>query len=364
MFPKKIRYLLKYYDVFGFCTETNSDRKATLKTFIVHILIGSFVIVSFLFFAWNSIEILDNTLLVVNRSLQMFSEASLYWVTIFESLLKRNHQRKLWNTYRQIQNFAGRHQNPPKFYSYFFIFCEYLFVFSTIQLISMYYYLYFVGLFFYFNISYIIVVKMYHNRVFYYLFHLELIKHEFLSIRNEVKRIAGADISKFDFSFNIQSFRRIRERYKLLQDMVNHLNEVFGWSQLASILCALHLLLTELNWAFSSISVRTTGYKICMHPFNFPFGFLIYIFHFSLDYCFWITHHIFIISYMFVVATQCRVHVSIELQSDVFSGNCFDDIFYIFQLREIAFHLTEIDSDDLRIMTQVASFQSSTHDAF
>lgn len=262
MFPKWIRILLKYFDLCGFYTETSRNhQRTTFSILAVHIFMACFFTCSIILFMNQPNSNTDTSLNLVNNSIQYVSAVTAYWAIILESYFQRGSQRQFWIIYDQIseQNFR---QSVPDFRKYLIIFSEYLFVFSFIQMLLTQYFFVFVGNYIYFNVTYIIVVKMYQNRIFYYLFFLELVKHELESIQREMNGIVAISKCK-NFRYLEQNcLKRIREHYKLVYEMVNCVNEVFGWSQFTTILFALYLPLTDLNWAYLRIYTRTTGYII------------------------------------------------------------------------------------------------------
>lgn len=264
MFSKWIRYLLKCFDLCGFYTETNPNGKANLKIFIVHILMSSYFTCATIFFMMEPSASTDSSLDIVNNWIQFMSAVLTYWIIIIESYFRRSYKRRFWIIYGEIRQcrykFRCRPENPnSKFY--FFLLFEYFVCFSIIQLILWNFFISFVGNFIYFNISYIILVKMYQNRLFYCLFYLNLIKYELNSAEAELKFIVTISRNNFE-ELDLSCLKPIREYYRLMYEMVRCINEVFGWSQVATILFSFYLPLTDLNWAYIRIHERTYAYII------------------------------------------------------------------------------------------------------
>lgn len=260
MFSKWIIYLLKYYDFCGFHTELNKPCQTGINMFIIHILMASFLTCSTLIFAMQPTVSADISLNMVNNSIQYSSGLIAYWMIIMESYIQRKHQRHFWTIYKQACHQNCRHKSP-NLRNYLLLFFEYFLIFSLIQIYLMEYFFFFVGSFIYFMFTYHVLVKMYQNRIFYYLFYVELIKHELITIQKELKRLVA--ISKSDnFVWERNRYANLRKYYQLIYEMVCCLNEIFGWSQFTTILFCLHLPLTDLNWAYIRIHERSTGYII------------------------------------------------------------------------------------------------------
>lgn len=264
MFPKRIRYLLKFYDFCGFHTETSKIQQQKGRIiFVIHVLMACLFSYSIVLFLKQPTTNTDTSLNMVNRTIQYTSALLTYWLVIFESYIQRSYQRQFWCIHEQTKKYNSppRRHRHPNFRNYLFKCIEYLSIFSLIQIFLMFYFKFYVGDFFYFMITYIILVKMYQNRLFYYLFHLELIKHEMEIVQDELKRIVL--ISKWNLNdLEKNRFRQLREHYKLVYEMVNCVNEIFGWSQFTTIFYSFDLPLTDLNWAYLRIYQRSIGYKM------------------------------------------------------------------------------------------------------
>lgn len=260
MFSKCIIYLLKYFDICGFHTETKIGGKTEFYTFLMHILLACFLTASIILYTMQPVFYESKTISLVNNTVQFSSAVITYWMIIFESYIQRKKQRQFWTIYKRISERNLNHRSP-NLRIYLFKFCEFSIIFSCIQLILMKYFMAYRGHFFYFMFTYFVMVKMYQNRIFYYLFYVEIIKCELQHIQYDLKRIV-AHSKQNRIKWKMQRFEKIRNYFQSVYQMVQCINQVFGWSQFVTILFCLHLPLTDLNWAYVRLLERTTGYKI------------------------------------------------------------------------------------------------------
>lgn len=283
MFPNRIWYMLRFYDICGFSTET-STTSTNQRVFLLHILLACLLTLSIIILLTQLYDCVTTDILIsVNTYIQLLSALSSYWMIIIESYLQKEAQRKLWKIFEGIPKIFEQRKRPNLF-SYFIKFTEYLVVFTAIQIALVIYFILFFGGFFHYQIAYFILVKMYQTRIFYYVFYLELVKHELKTILNDLKcRIVSHQ------SVCSKDLKSAREYYQSICEIVHCINQIFGWSHFVTILFCVHLPLTDLNWAYLSIYERPTGYV--------PVFIL------------WIIHLTFILIYLFYSADGCTVYV-------------------------------------------------------
>lgn len=85
---------------------------------------------------------------------------------------------------------------------------------------------------------------IYDNRIFYYLLHLRVICVQLQKIESELRFMRKQ-------TFNHDKLKWIQDYYKLIYDMCEHVNTIFGLSQLALILSIFQSSITILNSSFS-----------------------------------------------------------------------------------------------------------------
>lgn len=98
-------------------------------------------------------------------------------------------------------------------------------------------------------------MRLYKNRVLYYLFYLELIENELKTIEEMAECAAQSNFSadendgKEDDG-NEKNLKSISEYYQLTRELCEELNAVFAWSNAASVSFLFSLILTEVNWVY------------------------------------------------------------------------------------------------------------------
>lgn len=101
------------------------------------------------------------------------------------------------------------------------------------------------------------MVWIYQSRSFYYIFYLEWIKQELNRICHEAHEIMNtyeSNILKLNDGF-IQKFHRnrfkwLRQYYGSTYDLYDAINYIFGWSNTATVLVSVHLILTDSNFIY------------------------------------------------------------------------------------------------------------------
>lgn len=258
MFSNGIHILLQFFDFFGFYTEIRSlklNSKASGKIFLLHILWAFTATVIVIIFSMSTIALSGVLPYIVNNTLQNLFGVFTYWVIIIESFTQRKIQRRFWLIYQRI-HFEQHHKLPYRkshFKIYLIKLMTYLSAITPINLYLMCYFLSFVDNFFLFRFSYAFFVMVYQSRIFYYLFYLELIKHELIAIENTLKN---------DALIGDGQMKTIHKHYSQIYELNECVNQIFGWSNFVTILFCFELPLTDANWAYTSFAERPMEY-IC-----------------------------------------------------------------------------------------------------
>lgn len=186
-----------------------------------------------------------------------------YWTIIIESYAQRKIQEQFWHIFKQIDTRFHRHKNLLM-KSYFLKFFEFLVVFSIIQVALDNYFTMFHNHIVCYLFAYVVLVKMYQFRVFYYLFYIEIINSELKVIEKGIKFISKISRSYCPWlssdKYPVNSVKCLREYFRLIYELSVCINSVFGLSQFATILCCFYFVLTDLNWAYSYIGDMTYAY--------------------------------------------------------------------------------------------------------
>lgn len=206
---------------------------------------------------YSSYEIIDKVYGMLAYSVPLYA----WWLVIIDSFLQQNSHKQFWTIIQQIDERYGNQSNYNhrpymlKFIEFFLI--TTLFAFITLALALLHSSGAFLEIFFAF--THVVMLKVLHMRIFHYLFcldlvnfHLQLIDCEIKSIKIYASAVAIENISQASkISFLSVKFNQFYEHSYCLFELVNHLNVVFGWSQVIAIPSCFYLLLTDLNWIFS-----------------------------------------------------------------------------------------------------------------
>lgn len=273
MFPKRIFILLKFFDAWGYCTESSAASKYHHKfvfcIYSIHIFIATLLTVYLCEFCYGFLAIHFDMINIVNKLFHYLTTLMTYWLIIIESHSQRKRQKQFWQVFQQIDEKYHRH---TRFIlsSYLFKFIEFLIVFSVVQMIcaiyfAIHYFDFHNAMYYIYIPFYNILTKMYQYRVFYYLFYVEVIHFELKAIEKEVKttyNVLRSDCSCLPIRTNIlvENIKWMRNYYHLVHQLNMYLNSIFGWSQLATILCCFYFILTDLNWAYDNINSRPIHY--------------------------------------------------------------------------------------------------------
>lgn len=285
MFSKWMRFLLQFYDICGFCTETsiNTSRKNTIMLFVFHILWTCLCSYFNIKFSMQPSVYRDILPFSINFCVHHVSGIFTYWMIIIESYSNRPAQRRFWQIYERI-NMHYRGGRSKSFRRYSIKLIEYFSVSATVQIFFMQYYMQCVQSLFFFRLFYLVSVTVCQYRAFYFLLYLDMMKYEMEAIKSETKcaatlsRSNGTFIQSTEEGANHRSnsaitlenvieynLKRINGYYQLAYELSECINQIFGWSNFTTVLYCFHLPLTEANWALWAISFRPSGYRISIY---------------------------------------------------------------------------------------------------
>lgn len=268
MLPHRITHILNFFDAFGYNSGTSKLSTTRNLQFIVY-AVHIFLILSFSVYETASIPMLFkvfNYSEVLNQILQYWATLFTCWLTIFDSILHRNAHKFFWDVLEIIdQKFCC--QSKFSFNCYEVKMVEF-FVVTVLTTILMF-------LTFDYNllsveIAYNFLVLLCEFRVFYYLFCIEIIHFQLRIIENEVKTMqtslnCSANLSqmpKLSQIYELHRFKWTREYFHCIYEMVNLLDEFFGWSHVAAISFCAYLVLTDLHWFYINYSYCDLNQRI------------------------------------------------------------------------------------------------------
>lgn len=91
---------------------------------------------------------------------------------------------------------------------------------------------------------------------------------QLILIQTELKFINIEDISTRSLVY-VLKLQKFRTNFYFIYEMLEKMNEIFGWSQVAAILFCFYLILSESNWAYIHFPVDSPARKISKYKNNF-----------------------------------------------------------------------------------------------
>lgn len=255
MYPKWMKFLLLYFDLFGFSTQFNTSQNHSVLyriIFFIHFILA--VVSSLAILTFLRRPIFDK-LGAINDSLKLCVTLLVYWLSLFELYFRQKTQKHFWIITQKIDK---------KFYTHHKLrFRAYALLMSFYSILYVLMYLNYVFRIFsnkrsefnFFWACYSFVGLFHKNQLFYYLFLVEFIKNDLKIIDREItkllfecKRGEGKNAKTFLKTFYCNRFKWIRQFFDSICDLKETLNLVFGWSNVAAIIASFLLTLTEINW--------------------------------------------------------------------------------------------------------------------
>lgn len=260
MFPNWLNILLCYFDFWGLPTEFHVEptyRKVIRLASIVHFVLGLIVTVMLIFYLQRPV---NDPLGTLNDVIKHGGTLIVFWSTLIELNTKHSIRRNFWQHFNQIDSrfCSHRHFSLPDYLN------KARFCFTTYAVVCLLYLQQIVSntgaQYLYFWFTHFTLITMYLNRVFYYLFCLELIKYELGIIENETKEVARVYRNKsylvangkslLFMEFEHKRFKWIREYFQSIYDMCKAFNHFLGWSNVITILFSFQLIITDVIWLY------------------------------------------------------------------------------------------------------------------
>lgn len=235
--------MLKYYSFWGvhYMPAMQIGGKYTfVSIFLAQIGLGVwclFVVINFL----AEMNTLMEHLYGLNIFFHYIGSLLTFWLMVYDSFQYRNAQFEFWYIYSRInQQFCS--QTNMKKCIYLSILIVLLCVDTTYLLLSLilsnksslsgkfmqYLFLNFVD-----------------NRKLFYLLHLKVLAFQLHKIELDLKHCENV------------SFAWMRRYYKLIYEMSDHVNTIFGWSQLSLILLSFHSLIRYSNASYRIMNIKS-----------------------------------------------------------------------------------------------------------
>lgn len=245
---------LRYFNFWGFCTEFNLlNRRRNGIPFIL-IFYSVFGIIATDSFLQHLKRWRYDTLGTVNDTVKLIGALLVYWSSIIESFSKRKIQQQFWEIYRSIETeYCTERTRIPWIFLWKFL--------TYIPIITIIYAFQYTDSFLdaptdenSFWITYATIMTQNQNRAFYYLFYLEIIKFELTIIEQEVREVVQSIQVEIDNkirrNFEVKRLKWIREYYLSVYELCECVNNVFGWSNVATVLYLFQVMLYHLNYIY------------------------------------------------------------------------------------------------------------------
>lgn len=273
MYPKWMKILLCYFDIFGVVTEFRVDpsyRKIIRLASTIQIGLGVIVTILLIIYLQRPIHDPPGTL---NDVIKHGGTLIVFWLTLFEFNTKHQIRRSFWNTFKKIDSSLCSHRRfaLPGYLS------RVRFCFTTFTIVCLLYLHQIISTtgtkYVYFWCTHFTLITMYINRVFYYLFCLELIIYELKVIENETRAVARTYRNKTclvavgkswsSVEFELKRFKWIREYFQSIHDMCESFNHFLEWSNVITILFSFQLLITDVIWLYWKLFNKQHVHTLC-----------------------------------------------------------------------------------------------------
>lgn len=259
MFSKWIIFIIKFFHLCGFHPEfSTSSKNWSWSIFLFHILL-SFC------FMWSSIDLMVfinlkvTKLQSLNAILPYYCGVIAQFIVISESFTQIKNQRNFWSVYCKIHHHINIRSN--NLFGYFLIFFEAFamyFIALALAVKSVYN-------FQHYSMSFLLFLIL-RFRIFFYLFYSKLIEFELKNIKKEAKKSSIFWQGNYR-NYKIGMFQKnhkkfVRNYYKLVWELNDNINSIFGWSNLSVVLFTFMLFFAQINWLYYYSSNRPRNFQI------------------------------------------------------------------------------------------------------
>lgn len=244
MSPKWIAYVLNYYMIWGFHSTSSStiiEKCLSVSIFCLHFSLCTWCSYNY-FESFFRILMLLDFLDVLNFMFYYVNCLVAYWFIIFDSYSKRKVQNTFWHIFQQInEHFVSLSEMNN--WSCLAILIELTVADVLILLLSV------IGD--YLSCSgdkamHFVFTCAIDHRVFFFLLHIKLIAFEMQRINAELMEMHERRFT--------QNLKKTRDCYKLVYEMSENMNQIFGWSQLILIMLIYQSYVTFLNYTYRRMS--------------------------------------------------------------------------------------------------------------
>lgn len=270
MLPNQVLNLLNFFDIFGYnsgYSHISKHQRVVNFLYFVHISIATvfvayeFRLLSIYYFKLKLAE-------AFSECLQYTVALYTYWSIIFDSFVSRQTHTRFWNIVERLEQQKHICCCSCNCGNSTFTLRNYLIKLSLFGLK--------IGITcairlggysmqkFEIDAPYVVLFTLCEIRMFYYLLCLEIVHVQLKMIERKCRCVVKDET----ICCNIEDLRMhlkwIRQYFGNVHDMIDHLNVIFGWSNVTAISFSFCFILTELNWYyvhFENISPLNTFSK-------------------------------------------------------------------------------------------------------
>lgn len=273
MYPKRILYPLKYFSLWGFhCVPSIriGGHIASLSVQAYHFGMSVWFTVSFIR-AFHYLNHLMEFLDAINITFYNITAVLTYWLILCDSITKMKFETKFWHNFSRIY---------MKYHLISTI--KWKFPAAIILLLIGHILCYSYAMFFdgtsrnSDTVLHFLFQLMIDSRVIFYVFHVELIACQLRKVSSELLEMRHQNGQNA-----VENIKRIRILIQLTFEMIELVNTIFGWSQLAlvflsfestvtlmnSIYRQIHGKLDQFHGGTMTISSTIIAYRIIFHLF-------------------------------------------------------------------------------------------------
>lgn len=242
MLSNQLTYMLNFFDACGYNTGS-SMLSSHIKTIIsinfvqicLCILFASYK-VRFVFIFYHSLR----WIVFLNEIFQYFVALNTYLSIVCDSLIQRRKHKLFWEFVKSTNKTFAQQNVECHFRNFILklaafisltILCTIIFMTNDFPFDSFY-------------IVYNFLVKLCQLRVFYSIFCYDVLHFQLKMLHNQLKTIKN----ELNGTPQANGITTVRRSYRYIYEMKNLLNEIFGWSQVTTVLFCFYFLLTDLNW--------------------------------------------------------------------------------------------------------------------
>lgn len=253
-------WIVKFFDCWGGnsgLTNISKNKNICFFIYFLHIVFACLLTTCKYFFVVELLFLIG-ALETINEMIQYNAGLFTYWLIIVDSIAYRNKFHIFWRIYQEIDNQFCCQTMP--FRGYMLKFIEF-FPISIFLYMMIYATNSFPDSSSVFAI--LIIINICQLRIFYYLFCVEIVKCQLkiieqdLIIMKNMLKFTGATRQfplMFETSpilpFELNRFKWVRGYYHRTSEMMDLLNEIFGWSQVVAVSFCFYSFATDLNWLF------------------------------------------------------------------------------------------------------------------